>query len=189
VLQVGAQVFAELGLNASMSVIAERTGLTRATLYRHFSRKEELLYAILTSHLDRLAILAEEIGRSSLGPVAAVEAYLESAVRQIAPDRAYFHVALVAGAHSESIRASERALHDAMLPLLARAQAVDALRKDLTPSDLHLLSIALGSTLGPGGPMSDPPPWRRHLALIMDALALSDVAVDEPPVRFGELSD
>lgn len=174
-LHAAAEVFAIRGVDAPVTAIAERAGVTKVTLYRHFGSKEELLLAIMADHYERLADIADELA-SDKAPLVALEAYMDRAAEQIAPDRAYFHVALTAGAESEELRNSALRLHEAVRRLLEAAQADGGIRKDLDAGDVHSLLLAATSSVS----------WRRNLALLLDGFEPSAVVVSEPPMRFED---
>jgi AcrR family transcriptional regulator len=57
-----ARAFAEHGIRrSSMQSIAAAAGVAKATLYNHFRTKDEVVAALLTVELDRLAALAAEL--------------------------------------------------------------------------------------------------------------------------------
>jgi AcrR family transcriptional regulator len=183
-LHAAAEVFAERGVDAPVNAIAERAGVTKVTLYRHFRSKDELLLAIMADHYDRLADVADELAGSGLSPQAALEAYMERAALQIAPDRAYFHVALMAGAESEAVRVSAGRLHLAVGRLLEAAQAQGGVRADLDAGDIHSLLLGLTSSFSRAA--GDSELWRRYLSLLLDGLEPAGTVVAEPPMRFEE---
>jgi AcrR family transcriptional regulator len=172
-LHAAAEVFAARGVDAPVTAIADRAGVTKVTLYRHFRSKEELLLAIMADHYERLADVADELAGSGS---TALETYMERAAVQLAPDRAYFHVALTAGAESEALETSALRLHEAVRRLLEAAQADGAIRDDLDAGDIHSLLLAATSTVS----------WRRNLALLLDAFEPSSVVLSEPPLRFED---
>ena len=56
----GAAEFAERGLTASVADIARRAGVAKATVFRHFASKEDLIVAIVTGHLRTLTAAAAD---------------------------------------------------------------------------------------------------------------------------------
>ena len=76
---------AELTVDPSvgMDVIAQRAGIGRATLYRHFATREELIAALRELFLDRMEAAADaSIGETD--PRAAVEVFIEAIMRAVA---------------------------------------------------------------------------------------------------------
>ena len=65
IIKAAADAFLELGYEkTSMSLIAERLGGSKATLYSYFKSKEELLFAVLNNEIDTnaAAILGTAMG-------------------------------------------------------------------------------------------------------------------------------
>jgi len=144
VLRAAAEAFAEFGAGASMQLIAERAGLTKMTLYRHFGSKEELLQAIKASHLERLHEIA--------GEAADLDEYAGRAARYLAPAR------VVPAVASEELEA-------ALSALLA---ADGAVREDVTASDVHAVIVAIA-----GSPLPNETAMTRFLMLYLDGIAPS----------------
>ena len=76
---------AELTVDPSvgMDVIAQRAGIGRATLYRHFATREELTAALRELFLDRMEAAADA-SIAETDPRAAVEVFIEAIVRAVA---------------------------------------------------------------------------------------------------------
>lgn len=176
-LRAAAEVFAERGLAAPVNAIAERAGVTKMTLYRHFRGKDELLYAVMADHFDRQTAAVEELERS-LAPSAeeTLRTYLRRAGERMAPDRAYFHVALTAGTESDEVRASARRYDEALTRLVSAAQAEGAVRDDVVAGDVHAIMVAVTSH----------PAWKRYLDVALDGLRPGGSPLDEPAMAFED---
>ncbi len=60
ILNVAATLFAEFGYTGTrMEQIAESCGVSKSMLYHYFKKKEDVLFAILQSHVTRLVKLVE----------------------------------------------------------------------------------------------------------------------------------
>lgn len=140
---------AERGLVAlTMSQIAERAGIGRATLYKYFPDAHAVLSAWhdrqITTHLDQLTAAAD--------PARPAVARLEAALRTYA--RIQFHSArhhggeLAALLHrGEHVERSHRRLRDFVRSLIAEAARGGGVRDDVTPDELadfclHALTAA-----------------------------------------------
>ena len=69
--------------SAGMDVIAQRAGIGRATLYRHFATREELIAALRELFLDRVEAAADA-SIAEIDPRAAVEIFIEAIMRAVA---------------------------------------------------------------------------------------------------------
>jgi AcrR family transcriptional regulator len=166
-----------------MSTIAQRAGLTKVTLYRHFASKDELMCAIMAAHFDELTRVVEEIEQTALAPRLGIETYAQRALERLAPDSRYFQVALSAGAESDELRESAGRLDSAVARLLTRAQEEGTMRADLVAGDIHSLIVAAASGTVPS---RDHGFSRRYLALALDGLGPTTAETDEPPMRFED---
>ena len=79
ILDVAAAMFAEHGFDAvSLTDIAEAVGLSKATLYHYFSRKEEILGTIVVSTIRDLNAYIEQAIARATTPEARLIAFLEA---------------------------------------------------------------------------------------------------------------
>ena len=151
VLDAAAALVAEHGLRAvTMSQIAERAGIGRATLYKYFPDVDAILQAWhhreVTSHLHQLA----QAAKHTSDPGRRLEAVLET----------YAMITRQAGRHHETELASflhrdvhlasaRRQLHEMVADLVAAGSRAGDLRDDVAPGELasyclHALSAAAG---------------------------------------------
>ena len=147
-LDATAALVAEHGLLAvTMSQIAEKTGIGRATLYKYFPDLEAILVAWherqVTCHLDRLVEIGSRPGTAGERLAAVLEAYaLIFAQQQHGSELAAL---LHRGKHVA--RAHQR-VRDFVQDLVARGAAAGDLRDDVAPDELasyclHALSAAV----------------------------------------------
>jgi len=79
ILDVAAAMFAEHGFDAvSLTDIADAVGLSKATLYHYFSRKEEILGTIVVSTIRDLNAYIEQAIARATTPEARLIAFLEA---------------------------------------------------------------------------------------------------------------
>lgn len=112
---------------ASMSAIAERSGLGRATVYRHFRSREELVQAIHRQALDDAAE-AIAFSRHEEGP--ALEA-LERVAEALLEVGDRYRIAAELHATDPALRRRERLLARPIAALVERGQAAGELRADI----------------------------------------------------------
>jgi AcrR family transcriptional regulator len=177
-LRAAAAALAEGGMSVTMQAIAQRAGLTKMTLYRHFDCKNDLVLAVMADHYDRLCAVAEEVQSTVPDPFAALWEYMHRGTLQISTDREYFHVAMMAGGVNETIKASAGALDAAVGRLLARAQALGVVRADVVAGDVHALLLGASSLPAES--------WPCCLAVLLDGLRPAERPIAEPPMRFED---
>ncbi|MGU3576001.1 TetR/AcrR family transcriptional regulator [Brucellaceae bacterium C25G] len=68
-LMSAAEVFADVGMEkASMSLIAKHANVSKSLLYHYYPSKEELIFAIISTHLEDLVAAIEEADDETLPP-------------------------------------------------------------------------------------------------------------------------
>jgi AcrR family transcriptional regulator len=126
-------------LSVTMSQIAEKTGIGRATLYKYFVDVESILVAWhdrqVAHHLEQLAELRRQPGDAWSRLQAVLEAFALMRHGHHDPDLA----ALVH--RGEHIGQAHRQLTDLVAGLLTQAAAAGQVRDDVTPSELAVYCI------------------------------------------------
>jgi AcrR family transcriptional regulator len=149
ILDAAAALVAEHGLlSVTMSQIAERTGIGRATLYKYFPDVEAILLAWherqVTVHLDYLGQVREQVGPADERLEAVLEAYAlishESHGHHDSELAAFLH-------RGEQVASAEQQVRDMISDLLTEVAAMGDLRDDVPPDELanyclHALTAA-----------------------------------------------
>ena len=149
ILETTAALAAEHGLRSvTMSQIAEKTGIGRATLYKYFPDVEAILLAWhhrqITGHLEHLAAVRDGAGDARERLEAVLQAYAtishESHGHHDTELSAFLH-------RDEQVTRAQKQLSDMIRDLLAEAVATGDLRDDVAPHELatyclHALSAA-----------------------------------------------
>jgi AcrR family transcriptional regulator len=165
-LAAAADEFAEHGLDASVADIARRAGVGKGTVFRHFPTKDDLIAAILIDRMDALHRLGERlIDADDAGE--ALREFLTAAARQ-RQERDLSFLAEASASMPEVTEARDRML-DTLDRLVERARARNAVRPDITGTDVFLLMCAPNYVAG-YVPNASPHLWRRYLAVIFDGL-------------------
>jgi AcrR family transcriptional regulator len=150
ILDTTAGLVAEHGLrSATMSRIAEQTGIGRATLYKYFPDVEAILMAWhhrqITSHLEQLATLRDQV----VDPGRRVQAVLEGyALIVHERSRRQHGTELTAFLHrDEHVAGPQQQLHALVRGVLVEATAAGHTRDDVAPEELatyclHALAAA-----------------------------------------------
>ncbi|GAA2332069.1 TetR/AcrR family transcriptional regulator [Streptomyces kunmingensis] len=167
-LDAATEAFAEQGLDASMGDIAQRAGLAKGTVFRHFPTKEDLLSAIMLRLLDRLAGSAGRLLDAD-DAAAALREFMADGVETLAADRAFCEVIGRPSLQQSEVRDAIADLCVAVEALTARARDQRVIRDDVTGTDIVLL---LGGIHQTAAPLLDTQPqaWRRYLELALDGL-------------------
>jgi len=138
ILEATAALVAEHGLRAvTMSQIAERTGIGRATLYKYFPDIDAILHAWhhrqITGHLEHLARVRDH----AADPGRRLEAVLEAYALIARQTRGHHDTELAAFLHrDEHLVRAQRQLHDLVKDLVAEGARAGDLRDDVAPGEL-----------------------------------------------------
>jgi AcrR family transcriptional regulator len=149
ILDTTAALVAEDGLlSVTMSLIAEETGIGRATLYKYFPDVEAILFAWherqITGHLDYLAEVRNQTDGDAWGRLEAVlEAFAlishESYGRHDTELAAFLH-------RDQHIARAQQQLRDMIRDLLTEGAETSDLRDDIAPDELASYCLhALGA--------------------------------------------
>ncbi|MEV0354698.1 helix-turn-helix domain-containing protein [Nocardia sp. NPDC050697] len=156
-------IYAERGLEATVPEIAARAGVGKATVYRTFPAKTDLLDAIARHHHTWLS---ERIERAA-GTGDALDGlrdFLDDLSDRLAADRSFAEIL----PRTLDLHDRERA-SDVLAGLIRAAQRDGHLRADATVQDIHVLVGGYARVLLDLG-IRDPAQWRRYAGLVLDAL-------------------
>jgi AcrR family transcriptional regulator len=159
------EVFAEVGPEAPLDVIARRAGVGSATLYRHFPTREELLHATYQTDIAALARRAVEL-EEYFPRAEALERWL----------RDYFVPAQEEGGVARMLKSAlltaphvfaqgKEQFSDAVDSLVRAAQESGDVRDDVTTRDI--LRMAHGIAISAQG---EPEARDRMLTIMFDGL-------------------
>ncbi len=149
ILDITAALVGGRGLRSvTMSQIAEKTGIGRATLYKYFSDVEAILFAWherqITGHLAYLAEVRDQAGGAGERLEAVLEAYAlishEHHGRHDAELAAFLH-------RGEQVARGQQQLRNMIRDLLTKGAETGELRDDVAPDELanyclHALTAA-----------------------------------------------
>jgi AcrR family transcriptional regulator len=182
-LTAATEAFAEGGVDVPMGEIAQRAGVAKGTVFRHFPTKEDLLAAIMLQLLDRLTAIARRLlGADDAG--AALREFMTSGVGLLAADRAFCEVIGRPSLHQARVRDAIDDLCATVELLTARAREQGAVRDDVTGTDIVLLLGGVHQTAAPVL-STQPQAWRRYLELVLDGLSATHTRAlpHQPPQR------
>jgi TetR/AcrR family transcriptional regulator, mexCD-oprJ operon repressor len=129
-------------LDASMSEIARRAGVVRATIYVHYPTRDALLDAVTERAFSEIGRVIDAAEPQRGDPVEALRRVTAAAWRNLG--RYHALVAITTSREtSEAVHERHASVLDQLLPLIQRGQASGAFRRDV-PADWHLsMLIAL----------------------------------------------
>ena len=156
ILDTTAALVAEHGLlSVTMSQIAERTGIGRATLYKYYPDVEAILLAwherAITGHLEHLAHVRDRAGdaRSRLEGVLEAYAHIDHEHHGSDEHRGHLQDPLLSGLlhRGGHVASAQRQLRDMIRGLLRDGVQAGDIRNDVAPDELaayclHALSAA-----------------------------------------------
>ncbi len=147
-LDTTAALVAEHGLaSVTMSQIAEKTGIGRATLYKYFPDVEAILAAWherqVTSHLEALVEARDRAGQADERLEAVLEAYALMIYER--PHGTELAALVHRGRH---VAEAQQQLEDLIRDLLTEAVAMGALRDDVVPEELASYCLSAVTAAG-----------------------------------------
>jgi AcrR family transcriptional regulator len=168
-LAAAARAFARDGTATSLKAIARDAGVGIATLYRRFPTREQLVWAVYRSEVDRICAAADDL-LARLAPIDALRAWMEEFLGFLASKHGLADVLGATLADDDALRLEIRTLLTTALDQLIRAGIEDhALRPDIAASDVIL---ALGGTALIAGEADQREQAGRLLDLLMAGLCV-----------------
>ncbi|MFE9611756.1 TetR/AcrR family transcriptional regulator [Streptomyces sp. NPDC006012] len=156
------EIFEEFGLQGTVPQVAERADVGKATVYRSYPAKEDLVDAVVRHRLAELDRVTEP-ALAEADPARAFEAYVRLLFETLAGDR------LLSEVLAEGRSAYAGPLLDRLLGLMAQAKAAGLVRADVTLLDLRV--VLCGMTLQLLALAErDPALWRRYGDMTLRAL-------------------
>ncbi|MCU1593631.1 MAG: TetR/AcrR family transcriptional regulator [Frankiales bacterium] len=166
VLAAAREVFAERGLGAGIDEVASRAGVGKATVYRCWATKEDLVAAVAGARVEWFTaqvLLATE----ETDPWAGFEQLMVSAVESCAQN-ALLYAGLTSIPQSPELEALRATCRAAMQHLVERCQAAGRIDPRVTGREvMTLLSGAVNSLTADRE--QDIAVWRRYAELVVAA--------------------
>jgi len=169
ILAAARAAFAEEGIDAGMSAIAERAGVGVGTLYRRFPTKEALVEALMLDHMERIFDGGAQAIRDEPGPWQAFVRYLRYLVEWKSCDEGLAELFAGRVVASDQIRAARRRIELQLRDLIRGAQEAGELRSDIAIGDVGVLLASISSVSwlhGDRGRQLN----ERFLAVVLDGL-------------------
>ena len=172
VLEAARAVFADQGLDAPLDLIAEKAGVGRGTLYRHFADRTELALAVLEADVADLGRRTVEQGDDP----AVFFWFLDQLAQDMVRNAGLAGV--VRNVRSpDALTPLRQSLMQAGAASLKRAQAAGLVRGDLRPMDIRLIATLLGAGFQGADAAERQAVSQRTRAIILDGLRPRSEAV------------
>ncbi len=157
------EVFEEFGLQGTVPQVAERADVGKATVYRSYPTKEDLVEAVVGHRLGELErITAPALAKAE--PARTFETYVLLLFENLARDR-LLSEALAEGRST----AYTGPLLDRLAALMEEARTAGRIRPDASPLDLRVVLCGMCLQLV-NLEERDPALWRRYGELTLQAL-------------------
>jgi AcrR family transcriptional regulator len=168
-IKAATEAFAERGIDVSVAEIAQRAGVGKGTVFRHFAAKGGLVAAIMGQIIDCLIATCRELDETNDDPSVALRQFMTAGVELLARNRALCDVIGRPSLQYPAVRVGVDRLCDTVDALTTRARDAGVIRQDVTGQDIVLLLSGINQA---AAPLADIQPnlWRRYLALILDGL-------------------
>ncbi|MEV4298709.1 TetR/AcrR family transcriptional regulator [Microbispora rosea] len=177
-LAAAREAFAEHGMDVSVSEIAQRAGIGKGTVFRHFATKESLAAAIVSGRLDELAVTGRTL-LEAVDPEAALLEFMTAGVELHVSDRSFCQAATTDVRRDPVVRAAADRLSGVAEALTDRARRKGVIRGDITGQDVIRMLTAACQAAAPDEDVTGA--WRRYLHLIFDGLRAEGARPLPPP--------
>jgi AcrR family transcriptional regulator len=180
VVAAAAEVFAERGLEASVTDVAARAGVGSATVFRRFPTKQDLVDAVIADQLDDVTRRAAEAAADP-DPRRGLEVFCEQTCQAQAYDQGFKEAITARMLDHEPLRRRRDELMEHLRTVVDRAKAAGLLREDVAAEDLPVLLHAVAGC-GAFDP-SHTGLHRRYLAIMLAGLrpGADDLPLPAPP--------
>lgn len=174
ILNAARQVFAEEGLGAPLDRIARLADVGRATLYRRFPTREDLIQAIFQDNLEALAAVAREAGDAPDAFFTILDAAIAQQQDNLGFVELFMRPPAATGEPTDGMKVSQQARvpwSDLIRGPLQRAQAAGLVRDDLQPEDTGVYLLVTGAMSAALRGREDAAERRaRMLAILLDGI-------------------
>lgn len=168
-LGAAAAIFRERGLDVGVGEIAEAAGLGRATLFRNFATKEDLIAAIVLEQMQGAITAGRALLARDADDTEIAFTFIADMVGRQRANRALLEgVGEQLGSHPE-VSAAYAEILVILDALLDRGKEAGAIRPEVVPQDVMMLIKGICLTTGPGTG-DGPEALLRHLELVRAAI-------------------
>ncbi|SDS94783.1 TetR/AcrR family transcriptional regulator [Actinoplanes derwentensis] len=177
-LRTAYELMAAEGLDVSYEDIARAAGTGMGTMYRRFPRRQDLLDALFSEHIETVIGFAAQASRYD-DAWAGLAWFLE---RQLEIEAQSRGLGELLRSRDQATTLVQRA-HEQMTPLvaelIARAVRAGQLPAGATPADFAAVHVMVGSVMDASRTVA-PQLWRRALTIALAGLRHADLSGDPP---------
>lgn len=168
VMAAAREVFGRDGLGATMDDIAQHAGVGVATVYRRFPDKEQLIDALFQ---DQIAAIVDDArqGLALEDPWDGLVHFLLRGEERQSADRGFKELLFSSRHGRDGVARARDQIAPVVTALLQRAQTAGVVRRELTPLDLPLVQLMIGTVIDYTRDVA-PEVWRRYLELLLGSL-------------------
>lgn len=169
IMDITTALVGEQGLRAvTMSEIAEKTGIGRATLYKYFPDVESILYAWHEAHLNARLHHLVHAGDAAESPRERLESVLEAHALHIYEARDHHQTDVAALVHTgEHVARVQQRLDDFIEELITHASEAGDIREDISPAELTQYCL---HAIGAAQDLNSKAAVGRLVAVTLDAM-------------------
>jgi AcrR family transcriptional regulator len=177
-IETATALFRERGLDVSVAEIADATGVGKATLFRNFASKEDLIAAVVAERMHEACAHGRELLEAPDADEALFE-FLSEMVGRQQLDRAVADAIDDTWLARDDIRCAHAELVGVLDQLVTRAQKEGSVRRDIGAMDVLMLvkGVCAAAT---AFARIDPALIDRHMDLLRASITVSG---DTPPLR------
>ncbi|MEE6260754.1 TetR/AcrR family transcriptional regulator [Plantactinospora sonchi] len=161
VVAAAQELFAEHGLGVTVPQVAARAGVGRATVYRSYPTKEDLVAAVAGEHFNRLEVRARQ-ALAAPDAYRGLREYVQALFDELARNRG------LATAFAEARLPSAGKLLDLIGLLLQNAASTGQVRPDVGVRDVRIILCGAARQLI-ALQENDPSVWHRYATLVLNA--------------------
>lgn len=186
-LDAARETFAERGYEGSLDEVAKRAGVGIATLYRRFPSREALIDALFEDK-TREYVRAGQAALAEADAWRGFVLFVEHICQMQADDRGFADVvtATFPTGSAPNVAHWIGEAHRLSMEIVDRARRTGAIRQDFCHQDLTWILIAKGAYLEATRNHA-PDAWRRYVALILDAVRVTDREDLPAPPTFEQI--
>ncbi len=183
IVEAARELFADAGLDVTMTDIARRSGVGVATLYRRFPTKESLVTEAFAEQIEVCASVVDD-ALADPDPWRAFRTVLEKVCAMQAVDKGFTAAFISTFPDAVAFDSLRARAEQGFGELAGRAKDAGALRADFTLDDLTLLLMANGGIITET-PEAALAASKRLVALMLQALRADGAEPLPPGPRLG----